>query len=222
MKFLLVIMIALWAAPTLAQDSGPDYARVGSYGSVGYGIAIEDFDDGTNLDIGDSSFVDIRAGYRVHPNLSFEVQGSLLDDFDFDGQQQFVNGLLTVDGSFDGWTLGANAKVYALTDRIQPYGLLGIGMLDGEAEAKTCFTEDLFAFDESDSDSDYKGADVIVVPGETECRSFKDDTTKFIWTAGAGVDFYVTPNVAVEIEAARVFQSDWAFWRYMMSLVWRF
>ena len=61
-------------------------------------------------------------GGRVHPRIATEMSFERYTKADLDvlGQSAL---------EIDGWSLTANAKGYALTGRIQPYGLLGLGTL---------------------------------------------------------------------------------------------
>ncbi len=93
-----------------------DYARVGPYLGVGGVYAIELFDDqATRVD--NSSGLHVRGGYRFHPNFAVEGLYEWYNEFDTDR------------GHYDGWSLTANAKAYALTGRFQPYAVIGLGYL---------------------------------------------------------------------------------------------
>jgi len=108
---------ALCAAEEVADKDG--YAHPGLYVGVGGVYVFEDFakdleDVGVRRDNGGG--VDVRAGYRFHPAVAAELAFNWLTP-DVDAESI--------------WTVTANGKLYstALTGRIQPYGILGVGVI---------------------------------------------------------------------------------------------
>src|SRR5690349_16033297 len=69
----------------------------------------------------DGAGIDVRGGYRLLPNFALEGNFQLYDGFNFDSDQSSNLDVI-------GFAFTANAKAYALTGRIQPYGLFGIGV----------------------------------------------------------------------------------------------
>jgi opacity protein-like surface antigen len=183
--------------PAPARGEAP-YDRIGPYVGGGFSYALQNFGlgkteqavssavsdfIGRNVAVGlgadDSPGFDIRGGYRFHPNFAIEGDFQYFTGFDANIDKISLNGqelpippaVNTKFGSIDTLAMTVNAKGYALTGRIQPYGLLGVGFMRA-------------SFDPN-------------VEGATS----QDDTT-FALRFGAGVDFYVTPNIIVNLEAS--------------------
>ena len=77
------------------------------------------FNTGDNASDTDPSLgVAVRFGGRVHSRVAVEVQGEWNDRFDFEG-----------DGHLTAWAVTGAARGYMLTGRIQPYGILGGGII---------------------------------------------------------------------------------------------
>ncbi len=116
-----LVALALLATPALAQDDS-DFARPGVYFGAGGTYAIENFDvPGYNLD--NTFGFNVRAGYRAIPNLAVELEYEWYDDFGIQGVE------------VDGWALTVNGKGYLATGRVQPFVLVGLGVIHGEASA---------------------------------------------------------------------------------------
>jgi opacity protein-like surface antigen len=67
---------------------------------------------------------DAKAGYWIHPNLAAEANLRK-----FEKGQVETAGAVRDDAA--GWSATANAKGYPWTGRVQPYGLVGMGVLFG-------------------------------------------------------------------------------------------
>ena len=121
-----------------AMEQGPDYARPGWYGGIIGFYAISDYelttDDlgvvpplvlppATNPRFGNSGGIDVRFGYRAIPRLAFEFDYQW--QAGFDSTNDDINPPLEIDTHL----LSLNAKLFALTGRWQPYGLLGASLL---------------------------------------------------------------------------------------------
>jgi opacity protein-like surface antigen len=113
------------AAAEVVEETAIDYARTGPYLGAGGLYAIELFDDnsvgGARTD--NSGGFEVHGGYRFHPNFAGEVRYEWFNEFDLDP------------GHIDGWAISANAKGYLLTGRVQPYGLVGLGLMHGDGSA---------------------------------------------------------------------------------------
>jgi len=122
----LLALVIVFSSParTLAA---PDYARTGPYIGIGLGLGFENFDDLGGLDIDTGIGVDVWGGYRFLPNFAAEAQVEYLDRFD--------TGPLEASAL----TFTANLKGYALTGRLQPYALVGIGLTRAEAKISSPF-----------------------------------------------------------------------------------
>ncbi len=129
-----ILAAVLWvAAPASAQD----YARPGFYLGVGalggtYLEAEDEIEDAlapfvASVDVETVVGLEAYAGYRLHPNFAIEAEFEWLPDADID-----VNDVSLAE--LDVWTLTANAKLFPLTGRIQPFVLAGAGVIDAELE----------------------------------------------------------------------------------------
>jgi len=111
------LTVAAAAATVRAEDG--DYAELGLYLGAGGVYAIEMFDVGG---VDNSNGFNVRGGYRVHPNVAVEGLFEYYSKFDMSP------------GDLSAWSLTANAKVYPLLGRWQPYALVGLGYLSGDAD----------------------------------------------------------------------------------------
>lgn len=112
------------ATASLAEDD--EYARSGAYiGVAGSAAIYTDFGGSVNTD--DPFGVNVRAGYRINPNIAAEVQYEWLSQADID-----VSG--TTFAKIDTWALTVNGKGYILTGRYQPFVVVGLGVMKVELE----------------------------------------------------------------------------------------
>ncbi len=121
--FTMVISFAL-LSPVFAEDS-TTYSRPGFYAGIGGLYAIEDFDNTSGFEFENGPGFNFRLGYRMHPNMAVEAMGERVDAFDLKG----FSGV-----EINTWVDTLNGKNFALTERFQPYGLLGIGAMRAEAK----------------------------------------------------------------------------------------
>lgn len=187
LRILLAAVAALlvYSATASAQDEdGPDYARVGFY--VGAGVSGASFTELENeveeslraVGIFDSVSVDtgvgfdLYAGYRAHPNVAVEAEFEMIPATDLNS-----SGFGTVP-ELQTWTLTGNFKVFPITGRVQPFGLVGIGVLHGRVK-------DIMA-------KDIMGVEI------------KDSELDFVARFGAGVDLYITEHFALSAKASYV------------------
>ena len=91
------------------------FADARTYFQIGGTNGIENFDIAADSGVG----FNLRYGKRVAARFAVEAQFDWMTGFDRPAGA----------GSIDLWTLGANTKYYFLTDRVQPFLLLGIGGL---------------------------------------------------------------------------------------------
>ncbi len=101
-------MTFLFGSAAYAQD----YARSGFYVGAGWSYVREDFDDGFE---DDTWGINGRFGYRFYPKVAAELEFEWYDDFL---------------GEEKAWSLMVNMKGYLLTGQFQPYGMVGVGLLD--------------------------------------------------------------------------------------------
>lgn len=126
-------LLALALAPVagaLDDDDDDDglYSRKGFYLTAQGYYALEFFDDdhvadrtsGGNVHFKDFPGASGSFGWRFHPRFSAEIQGDWIRPATVELGSADV-------GNVEGTIFTLNGKVYALTGRIQPYGLVGIG-----------------------------------------------------------------------------------------------
>ncbi len=101
---------------------GPDYARNGVYLGLGGTYAIENYQNTGGLSIDDGLGINSRLGYRFHPRFSVELAFEWIDEFEIEGTSFRV----------ETWILTGNAKVHFLTGLIQPFGLVGVGVMHAD------------------------------------------------------------------------------------------
>ncbi len=128
------------AAPAGAQAAAgaTDYARSGWYVGIGGHAAFEQIDGG---DFGDSGGIDAVAGYRLSPNVALEGHFDWNSDFSdpgyFTGTCNTRPGPVTCQGALtiDVLSLTANAKLLLPFRRVQPFVLIGGGLMRGAVGA---------------------------------------------------------------------------------------
>ncbi len=108
-------LIAMIGIPARVQAED-DYGRSGFYLGAGLGLGSEQFDGTGGADIDPGIGVDGWAGYRISPNFAAELQLEYLR-FDASG----------IDGNALAFT--GNLKAYLMTGWIQPFAVVGIGLL---------------------------------------------------------------------------------------------
>lgn len=132
---LLMLLVACTGLVTSARaDDTADYARPGPYLGLGavYAPSFFDLEDqeravGRSLSNTHAWGLDARAGYRVLRHLAGEFAFQYLNGFDLEGNDVDLGGI-------DMWSIGANGKVFAMTDRLQPYFIGGVGILHADAD----------------------------------------------------------------------------------------
>ena len=173
-----IALLAFVALPANAQEDEPagdserlNYARTGLYiGLVGV-YAIEQFESpivGGNS-LGWSPWV----GYRFHPRGAIEAQIESLNGFKFDDPRISSSIKKKIEPTI--WTV--NGKYYFMTERIQPYALVGAGLLL-PGTANPYFT----------------------VPSSGAPGSPTIDSA-FTMKFGGGLDYYLTENLAIAVNA---------------------
>ena len=145
-------MPAAPAAPlAVVEEEGPDYARVGPYIGIGGVYAVELFDEnkieddfggGAHVEADNSSGFNVRAGYRVHPNVAVEALYENYLQFNIDAEDNLGDRAHARVGA---WSTTANVKGYVLTGRWQPYAVVGLGYLSGDFFARDVRTNGHFS-----------------------------------------------------------------------------
>jgi opacity protein-like surface antigen len=186
----LTALILCAASQVSGETDG--YARRSLYAGVGGAYVIEQFDlpDATltapespifhyDVDGGDSWGAEARVGYRFHPNLAAEGQLQYYDNFGIDVAEPADASPSREFFTLNGLSLMGNVKGYPFTGRVQPYGLVGLGLLWLHAQPPRTVYDDL----------------------ET---GFDKDEVGFAGRIGVGIDGYVTQNLLLNVEASYV------------------
>lgn len=85
---------------------------------------IDEIDNGLDADEGVG--IEFYGGYRLSPYVAFELEFEMIPDVDVD-----LGGSGKI-GELETWAITSNMKMFVLTGRIQPYGLMGLGVLHGD------------------------------------------------------------------------------------------
>ncbi len=124
-----IAFVSCWLAstcPVAAQD-GEEFGGTGFYLAALAAYSFENFDtDATGINVRNARGFDLRIGYRAHPNLA--IEGSFQHYRDRELQPP---GGPSVD--LLSWGFWMNVKLYALTGRVQPYALIGPGVMHLDA-----------------------------------------------------------------------------------------
>ena len=182
LRLLSLAISLLIAGLASAEPAPPEYDRAGWYLGLGGFYAISDFDlttsdldvvppqpANTDPDFGDSGGVDFRAGYRAFSRWAFEFDYQW--QAGFDSTKSSIDPLLEIDTHL----LSLNAKLFALTGRWQPYGLLGASLVIFNTE----IVNDAF-------------------------KKPWDLSVGFAPRFGAGVDFWINENWGVMVEGTYI------------------
>ncbi len=179
-------------APVLSQaDEIPSsednpYARNGFYiglaGSFGIDAAAEEElekQSGLNLRVGEDIGLQARLGYRFHPRFAAEAQFEWITDVDID-----VQGVPFGKGAFqlERWASTANVKAYLATDTVQPFLLVGLGVLTVEVDGSP--------------------VEVDTALGVFQGLSVKE--TDFAARFGVGLEVYATEQIVINLDASYV------------------
>ena len=125
-RLLAAVGVALLVATAAsAQDEDEDeglghseYARTGFYVGFAGGVAVEN----TGAGVDDSYAINGWVGYRALPLIGLEGMVEHTTSDDLGGQS----------GGLESYTWTANLRAYFSNGRIQPFGLVGLGMSFGE------------------------------------------------------------------------------------------
>ncbi len=105
-----------------------DYGGSGFFLGAGLGLGWEQFEDtGGSSDLDDNGIgLDGWAGYRITPNLAAELQLEYLD--------RFNTSFMGVNRDTDVLAFTGNLKAYLMTGKVQPFAVVGIGILRAESK----------------------------------------------------------------------------------------
>ena len=173
----LLTLFLLVGATASAQTSGAQYMYLGA----GASFANEEFDLPPGVDADDAAALDLLAGYRVTPQVAVEGQAQFLSDFDLDG----IGG-----GDIDGVALTGSAKLFPVpASPIQPYALLGAGILDLDGPSRIDANETSWMF-QLGAGVDFPIADRTLLEVRGDYRFPQGSLDDFqYWTLGANVQY---------------------------------
>jgi opacity protein-like surface antigen len=160
------VRVLLAAALALAVANGAladeDFSGTGlQLGMAGLVAIPTDLESG--IDLASGGF-NARVGYRLVPRFAAELE--------YEWLSSFSPSFFFTDAKVEPWALTANGRFYLLTSRVQPFLLLGAGILRAERE-RTSF-------------------------GGTR----SSESTEFAARFGLGVDVYVVGGLAVTFDTS--------------------
>lgn len=180
----LALAFTLFGAGVTSANDDSEFGRAGGYVSFGVGGGREAFTGildlgGSGIDLGTAFFIGGRVGARVNKYVALEAAA----DYSIDGLTLQVPGV----GSAEAKTLVAtgNLKLYPGDWRIQPFAMGGLGLLYATTD---CTTSGGATFDCSNV-------------------GVSESATAFAGRVGAGLDVYITRNIAVTGEVTYVIPS---------------
>jgi opacity protein-like surface antigen len=118
-------LLLLLSTVARAQEG---YSREGIYavasGSYAFAIFKDQFEEGFKVQVNPDNSLgfDLRAGYRLHPHVAMELELEWLDGFELDLAGATQSEIETLGLSY-------NFKPYFMTGKVQPYLLVGVGIL---------------------------------------------------------------------------------------------
>lgn len=158
------VLLATALAFAIAEGALADEGFASSGLQLGFaGVVAIPTDLESGIDLATGGF-NARLGYRLVPRVAAELQYEWLSDFE--------PSFFFFDEEIEPWALTANARFYLLTSRIQPFLLVGGGLMHAERE-RTSF-------------------------GETR----SSESTAFAARFGVGLDLYATRGLAVTLDTS--------------------
>jgi len=184
-----ISLLVAWAASAQEDDFAQPGVYVGLAGSVGIPSAFDEWVEAAGVDHveADASMgLHTRVGYRFHPRVAAEAHFEWLAGFDAssDSVYRAAPGSGAQVATADLWTLTGDARIYLLTGEVQPYLLAGAGMLSAEVT------------DEVDRSA--AGSTLADLP------DLSDSSSGFAARFGAGLDYCLTENFALNFDASYV------------------
>jgi opacity protein-like surface antigen len=119
----LIVALTLPAAVATAQDRD-GYGRTGFYAGLGASIAFDEFAGIPNDTFQAAYGFQAVGGYRFHPHVAAELE------IEWDPSGFKVSG-----AEIEPLVVTANAKAFLSTGMVQPFGLIGIGLMHVDATA---------------------------------------------------------------------------------------
>lgn len=184
------LMIALFCLPGLC--AAENYALPGTYLIIGGLTGFEDFQGTGTDDFKDAWGLDIRVGHRFNKNIALEGELGMMNGFDATIDLSKVNPSLSGmdEVSLDTLTLTANLKAHLPLGRLDPYALIGAGIM--YANVRTGYP-----------------VGYVCRPGYygwycSGAYASIDDATAFVTKFGIGTDIHINRQWAVTLDASYV------------------
>ena len=162
----LAAVLAAWGSAS-ASAQEVSYSRSGLYGGLAIDVGIPTFDS-TPVDYRPAVAPNVLVGYRLLPRLALEGEVGWFGLQKFEEERDELT-----ESDVEMLVATANAKVFVLTEKFQPYALLGVG---------------------------YQRADIETTPDGMAKMS--DDESGLTLRFGAGIDYYVAENVILSFQAS--------------------
>lgn len=145
MRLMVVLLLVVQSpfvhsvAATAQDTNASDYARPGFYLGIGvegasYTKLADDLENAlaalgyvATIDTDIGAGFNLYGGYRTHPNFALEAEFEMIPSTDLD-----AFGIKFAD--LEAWAFTGNLKMLALTGKIQPFGVVGVGVFHGKLE----------------------------------------------------------------------------------------
>ncbi|MFP6641199.1 MAG: outer membrane beta-barrel protein [Myxococcota bacterium] len=185
----LIGVIALLIPTAAVADSlrNDEFVSPGAYLVLGGFTAFTDFKD-ISSDFDTSLGFMLRGGYRINPIFALEAEGNFIAGWDtHDGEPPPgpAQGNLTLDGG----TATVNALAYLPLGRLQPHVLVGLGGMWAQLRTTNTISQDC-------SPDDYWYCQSVYLQ--------LDHSGSFVMKFGGGLDYYLTRDWAVVLDASYV------------------
>jgi len=191
---LLVGLIACVTSLTTARLSraevwgNEDFVNLGGYIALGGVTAFESFKDiSPDFNFDTSLGFMLRGGYRINSIFSVEAEGNFLSGWDTHNTK--IQGSNATDFTLDGGTATINALAYFPIGRFQPHVLVGLGGMWAQLRTSN-------SVDEICGPNEYWFCQPVY--------SQLGHSGSFVMKFGGGLDYYVTRDWAIVLDASYV------------------
>jgi opacity protein-like surface antigen len=132
----LIAASLVFASPAFSEEEESEYARSGGY--LGLNVIGGSYtrigSAPTSPEADATAGVKVYGGYRINPAFALEIDVEWLAKSDIDTNG--INGAAEIES----WVATANAKIFWMHDRIQPYTLMGMGMMGATVDDSAAFS----------------------------------------------------------------------------------
>lgn len=132
------IALAADEAPAEAPAETPAFGGASPYASIGGVYGIENA-GGVAGDLSNSGGYDLRAGYNFGNRIAAEIEWQALGNLDRDAIEPVTG---NDEPSLEARMLSLNGRFSPLSGRFQPYGLLGAGWLNVQADQVSAYSHE--------------------------------------------------------------------------------